>query len=88
MAHDIVELVKKVTELPRVGLLDAFIGFVLTSIIVDRFIQPHFESGEKNYSQKLASFAVVTVIFLVIAAGIILLSMWTRMAYLSRHKKK
>ena len=69
----------KISMQPKIGILDFLIGFIIAAWVSDTFIQPLFADQAASYGVKILHWFIVTVVFLVMASGIILLSMWLRM---------
>lgn len=63
---------KSSEELPfKIRTFDVVLGMIVAIAACDWFIQPHFDNAT-SYGSKMLSWAVVTVIFLLIAGVVIL----------------
>lgn len=69
---------KKVTQQPRISVIDFFIGFIGAIAISDWLVQPLFSTDGKSYGVKILYWAIGTIIFLAVGLLLMLASMYVR----------
>lgn len=62
----------------KIGIIDFLLGFVVATALTDWVVQPLFDNPERSYGMKLIMWLLVTVIFLLISAFVIFVSLVTR----------
>lgn len=62
----------------KIGILDFLLGFIVATALTDWVVQPLFDNPDRSYGMKLIIWLLVTVIFLLISAFVIFVSLVTR----------